>query len=65
MSAGRLLGCWRMLSWTRQDVATGAVPDVMGPSPAGYIASQTIGRMRATVFGRDRAAHARGDGHPS
>ncbi len=53
--AGALIGTWRMLSWTRTVVATGAVTDAMGPNPNGYIAYQTDGRMMALVVdGRTR-----------
>ncbi len=30
-----LLGTWKMLSWTREVVATGEVTDAMGPDPIG------------------------------
>lgn len=49
-----LLGSWRMASWTREAVATGAVTDALGPSPIGYIAYHADGRMMATVFRRSR-----------
>ncbi|OWU84642.1 hypothetical protein ATO6_13385 [Oceanicola sp. 22II-s10i] len=49
-----LLGSWRMSSWTREVVATGAVSDASGPDPLGYIAYHADGRMMATVFHRTR-----------
>lgn len=49
-----LLGSWRMASWTRTSVRTGAVTDALGPQPIGYIAYHADGRMMATVFHRDR-----------
>lgn len=49
-----LIGSWRMRSWTRESVATGAVTDALGPDPVGYIAYHADGRMMATVFRRDR-----------
>lgn len=49
-----LLGTWRMISWTRKSVATGAVTDAMGADPIGYIAYHADGRMMALVIGRDR-----------
>jgi hypothetical protein len=51
-----LLGSWRMASWTRTSVRTGAVTDALGPQPIGYIAYHADGRMMATVFRRDRPA---------
>ncbi|MBV7393138.1 lipocalin-like domain-containing protein [Mameliella sediminis] len=49
-----LIGSWRMVSWTRQALATGAVTDAQGPNPLGYIAYHGDGRMMATVFQRNR-----------
>jgi hypothetical protein len=49
-----LLGTWKMMSWTREVVATGEVSDAMGPDPIGYIAYHSDGRMMAMVFNRDR-----------
>lgn len=54
-----IIGTWRMISWTRESVATGEVTDAMGPDPLGYIAYHADGRMMATVFRRSRLA--RGD----
>ncbi|RSK38115.1 hypothetical protein EJA01_03025 [Rhodovulum iodosum] len=45
-----------MVSWTREVVETGAVSDVLGPAPIGYIAYHADGRMMATVFSRSRPA---------
>jgi hypothetical protein len=52
--AARLVGSWRMKSWTRKIVATGEVSDAMGADPIGYIAYHADGRMMATVFSRSR-----------
>lgn len=52
--ATALLGTWRMVSWTRESMRTGAVTDAMGPKPLGYIAYHADGRMMATVFDRRR-----------
>lgn len=49
-----ILGTWRMLSWTRETVATGDVTDALGPDPVGYIAYHADGRMTALVFNKDR-----------
>ena len=56
MSAEALIGSWRMLSWTREAVATGEVTDALGTDPIGYIAYHADGRMMATVFRRERPA---------
>ncbi|MBN8982709.1 MAG: lipocalin-like domain-containing protein [Rhizobiales bacterium] len=53
-NATALLGTWRMTSWTRTSVATGAVTDALGPNPIGYIAYHADGRMMALVLRRDR-----------
>jgi|SRR5579872_2930050 hypothetical protein len=52
--ASALLGTWRMLSWTRQAVATGVITDAMGANPNGYIAYHADGRMMALVVSRQR-----------
>ena len=52
--ATALIGSWRMISWTRESLATGVVTDALGPDPVGYIAYHADGRMMATVFRRDR-----------
>ena len=49
-----LLGTWKMVSWTREVVATGEISDAMGPNPIGYIAYHADGRMMALVVKRDR-----------
>ncbi|NUS67883.1 MAG: lipocalin-like domain-containing protein [Ensifer adhaerens] len=49
-----LLGTWKMLSWTREVVATGEVTDAMGPDPIGYLSYFPDGRMTAVVVKRDR-----------
>lgn len=52
--AAALIGSWRMISWTREVVATGEISDAMGPDPIGYIAYHADGRMMASVFSRSR-----------
>ena len=52
--AGAILGTWRMVSWTREVVATGQTSDARGPDPVGYIAYHADGRMMALVFRKDR-----------
>ena len=53
-----LLGAWKMVSWTRESIATGETSDAMGPNPIGYIAYHPDGRMMALVVKRDRPAPA-------
>jgi len=54
--ASALIGSWRMISWTREAVATGEISDASGPDPIGYIAYHADGRMMASVFHRNRLA---------
>lgn len=53
---GDRIGTWRTISWTREVERSGAIADVMGPDPTGYVASQADGRMTATVFKSERLA---------
>uniref|UniRef100_UPI0013D5E481 lipocalin-like domain-containing protein n=1 Tax=Acinetobacter baumannii TaxID=470 RepID=UPI0013D5E481 len=52
----RLIGTWKMLSWTRQSLQTGEITDAMGANPIGYIAYHADGRMMAFVERRKRVA---------
>ena len=54
-----LIGTWRMVSWTREFVATGETSDAMGPNPIGYVAYHADGRMMAFVLNRDRPSLSR------
>jgi hypothetical protein len=54
IDASALIGSWKMDSWARTSVSTGACSDALGPTPIGYIAYHADGRMMATVFRRDR-----------
>ena len=49
-----LIGTWRMVAWTRENVGTGEISDAMGPNPIGYIAYHLDGRMMALVLQRNR-----------
>ena len=49
-----LLGTWRMLSWTREETATGRRSDAFGPSPRGFITYTGDGRVMVLVVKRDR-----------
>lgn len=53
-SGTALLGTWKMVSWTRERVATGEVADALGPDPIGYISYQPDGHMTALVVRRNR-----------
>ena len=52
----RILGTWRMLSWTRRLVASGEESDALGPNPFGYINYAPDGRVMVFVLrsGRPR-----------
>ncbi|HEX3348774.1 MAG TPA: lipocalin-like domain-containing protein [Acetobacteraceae bacterium] len=56
--ATAVLGTWKMVSWTREIVATGERSDAMGPDPVGYIAYHADGRMTALVFRKDRPSRS-------
>ncbi len=58
IDATALLGTWKMVSWTREVIATGETSDAMAPNPIGYIALHADGRMMALVVRRDRPAPA-------
>lgn len=49
-----LLGTWRMLSWTREETATGRSSDAFGPNPRGFITYTADGRVMVLVVKRDR-----------
>jgi hypothetical protein len=51
-----LLGTWKMISWKREVISTGATSDVMGPDPVGYINYGSDGRVYALVVRSDRPA---------
>src|ERR1700722_6524131 len=48
------LGTWKLVSYVRQDVPSGAKSDVMGPHPEGYINSGRDGRMIVMIVAPDR-----------
>jgi hypothetical protein len=49
-----LYGTWRLLSNTRELVATGERVDIFGKAPQGFITYGRDGRMSAIVVGDDR-----------
>ena len=53
-----LIGTWKMVSWTVEDLATGEKQDALGPDPAGVITYSADGRVVVLVLKRDRRAPA-------
>src|ERR1700739_3954854 len=49
-----ILGTWRLVSYVREEVASGAKSDVMGAHPSGYINYGRDGRMMVMIVGGDR-----------
>ena len=49
-----ILGTWKLLSYVREDVPSGAKSDVMGTHPSGYINYGRDRRMIVMVVGSDR-----------
>jgi hypothetical protein len=50
----RLLGTWRMISWTVEFLDTGEHSDALGKNPKGYISYAPDGRMLVLVLKGDR-----------
>jgi lipocalin-like protein len=50
----RLIGTWRLVSVTNEDAETGAVADLFGPDPIGYISYGADGRMMVVQVRSDR-----------
>ncbi|HEX2136452.1 MAG TPA: lipocalin-like domain-containing protein [Microvirga sp.] len=57
--AAALLGTWKMVSWQRENLATGEKVDALGPDPIGYINYGADGRFYALVVSRERPRPAR------
>ncbi len=55
-----LIGTWSLVSVTRQDIATGAKVDFIGPDPVGYISYSADHRMMVVIgrSGRKKPAGA-------
>src|SRR6202051_4264966 len=49
-----IVGTWKVLSYIREDIPSGAKSDVMGAHPAGYINYGADGRMMVIIVGSDR-----------
>lgn len=50
----QILGTWKLLSYVREELPSGASSDVMGPRPSGYINYARDGRMMVIIVGTDR-----------
>ena len=55
----RLIGTWKLVSATREEIPSGASTDQLGPDPDGYINYAPDGRMIAIIARSDRARPAR------
>jgi hypothetical protein len=53
-SATAFLGTWKLVSFIRQEVPSGAASDVMGSHPSGYINYSQDSRMMVIITGSDR-----------
>jgi hypothetical protein len=49
-----VLGTWKLVSYVRQDLPSGATSDVMGPHPSGYINYSSDGRMMVLIVASGR-----------
>jgi hypothetical protein len=52
------LGTWKLVSYVREDIPSGAKSDVMGPHPQGYINYGRDGRMIVMIVGSNRTKPA-------
>ena len=50
----QILGTWKVLSFIREEIPSGAKSDVMGAHPSGYINYGRDGRMMVIIVGNDR-----------
>ena len=49
-----ILGTWKLVSYLREDLPSGAKSDVLGAHPSGYINYGSDGRMMVIIVGTDR-----------
>lgn len=49
-----ILGTWKLVSYVREELPSGAKSDVMGAHPSGYINYGRDGRMMVIIVGSDR-----------
>jgi Lipocalin-like domain len=52
--ANSILGTWKVVSYIREEIPSGAKSDVMGTHPSGYINYGADGRMMVVIVGSDR-----------
>jgi hypothetical protein len=50
-----ILGTWKLISYVREELPSGAKSDVMGARPSGYINYGRDGRMIVIIVGSDRS----------
>src|SRR6202162_2558650 len=50
----QILGTWKLVSYVREEIPSGATSDVMGAHPSGYINYGRDGRMIVLIVGSDR-----------
>jgi hypothetical protein len=50
----QILGTWKLVSYVREEIPSGAKSDVMGAHPSGYINYCRDGRMIVLIVGSDR-----------
>jgi Lipocalin-like domain len=53
-AANSILGTWKVVSYIREEIPSGAKSDVMGAHPSGYINYGADGRMMVVIVGSDR-----------
>jgi len=54
----RLIGTWRLISATREDLASGERVEQLGANPSGYLVYAADGRMSAIIARGDRVKPA-------
>ena len=57
-----LIGAWKVVSFVREDLATGVKCDLYGPNPSGYMHYLPNGRMCVIAVDGDRRPTARSAG---
>ena len=50
----QIVGTWKLVSYVREEIPSGARSDVMGAHPSGYINYGPDGRMMVIIAGSDR-----------
>ena len=55
-AANSIVGVWKMTSWSRKEVETGKVEQLMGASPAGLVIYTRGGTVSSFVTAEDRKA---------